>query len=303
MIRRAERLPGAGCPVCGSSRLRERILESRLLGLPTGSVIRSCQNCGLGIREPRLRTAALDAYSGGYYQDYGMLEEETPGYLLDTLAGIEAVAGRGRLLEVGCGLGAFLRDARARGWRVAGLEGSGWAARFAGQKRGVPVTLALADAIPFSPRSFDVVVCHHVLEHLPDPLGALRECRRVCRPSGRLVLHLPNELGHLFLRFALDGAPPATARGACATLRRWLTFQTPRPVRESTHLFFFSPRALSRALQATGWRPVRLRTLRPFQDTASGYSGGGAVKWALYRLESALNRGPEIEAIAVPATP
>ena len=303
MVQGTEGLSIPGCPVCGSHRLQERIRESRLLALPPGYVIRSCQECGLGIREPRPTAATLDGYDEGYYQDYGALEQETPGYLLDALSGIEAMTGRGRLLEVGCGLGGFLRDARARGWCVAGLEGSDWAARFAGQKRGVPVALALADAIPFQDYSFDVVMCHHVLEHLPHPLAALREYRRVCRPSGRLVLHLPNELGHLFLRFALAGAPPAASRGPWVSLRRWLAYQTAHPVRESTHLFFFSPRALSRALQATGWRPIRLRTVRSFRDTASGYPGGGAVKRALYRLEAGLNRGPEIEAIAVPAMP
>lgn len=290
------------CLLCGSSRLRERIPESRLLALPPGSVIRSCRDCGLGVREPRPGTAILNVYDEDYYQDYGLLEKQTPAYLLDALIEIEGVTGRGRLLEVGCGLGGFLRDARERGCRAVGLEGSGWAARFAGQERGVPVALALADAIPFPNCTFDVVVCHHVLEHLPDPLGALREYRRVCQPSGRLVLHLPNELGHLFLRFALDGVPPATVRGPWAKLRRWLAYQTPHPVRESTHLFFFSPAALSFALQATGWRPIRLRTLRSFRDTDSKYPGGGAVKRALYRLEAALNRGPEIEAIAAPAT-
>lgn len=299
--RRSERSASPACPLCGSVRLRDRIPESRLLALSPDCVIRFCRDCGLGVREPRPGTAILDVYDETYYQDYGVLEQQTPVYLLDALTEVERVAGRGRLLEVGCGLGGFLRDAQKRGWCVVGLEGSGWAARFTARERGIPVALSLADALPFPDRRFDVVVCHHVLEHLPDPLGALRECRRVCQPSGRLLLHLPNELGHLFIRFALPEALVPGGQGPWASLRRWLAYQTPNPVRESTHLFFFSPRALSRALRATGWQLVRLRTVRSLRDTASGYPGGGVFKRALYRLEGALNRGPEIEAVAAPA--
>ena len=40
---------------------------------------------------------------------------------------------------------------------------------------------------------FDVVVASHVIEHLKDPIGLIRECVRVCRPGGVIYLEAPSE--------------------------------------------------------------------------------------------------------------
>ena len=48
-----------------------------------------------------------------------------------------------------------------------------------------------AEAIPFPDESFDTVLAVEVFEHLEDPLGAVRECARVLRPGGYLILTVP----------------------------------------------------------------------------------------------------------------
>jgi SAM-dependent methyltransferase len=47
-------------------------------------------------------------------------------------------------------------------------------------------------AMPFEPASFDLIFCEYVVEHLDDPMGALREMRRVLKPGGRILLLTPN---------------------------------------------------------------------------------------------------------------
>ncbi len=97
-----------------------------------------------------------------------------------------------RLLDVGCGPGTVTADlARAVGGTAVGLEAVPApvdAARvsLAGVEH---AGLALGDvaSLPFADRSFDVVHAHQVLQHLTDPVGALREMARVCRPAGTVA--------------------------------------------------------------------------------------------------------------------
>jgi SAM-dependent methyltransferase len=87
----------------------------------------------------------------------------------------------GQVLDIGGARvrGAFQRSPQAR-WVVADLDGS----------RG-PDVIADIQALPFGSEVFDVVKATEVLEHVPDPIQSLTECRRVLKPGGRLVLSIP----------------------------------------------------------------------------------------------------------------
>jgi ubiquinone/menaquinone biosynthesis C-methylase UbiE len=96
------------------------------------------------------------------------------------------------LLDVGCGPGTVTLDLAAvvAPGRVIGLENVEaplLAAREAATARGDETTsfgVGDALALPFADDSFDVVHAHQVLQHLTDPVTALHEMRRVCRPGG-----------------------------------------------------------------------------------------------------------------------
>ena len=95
------------------------------------------------------------------------------------------------LLDVGCGPGTLTADlaARVAPGRVLGLDVSADPldeARAAAERAGAPVTFAVGDvyALDLPDDSFDVVHAHQVLQHLTDPVAALREMARVCRPGG-----------------------------------------------------------------------------------------------------------------------
>ena len=97
------------------------------------------------------------------------------------------LSGAGRVhprtvLEVGCGDGAVLAELGRRGLgpELVGVEVSASAAELAGRRREIRrVETFDGDRLPFADGSFEFVFASHVLEHVEDPLGLLREMRRV----------------------------------------------------------------------------------------------------------------------------
>jgi SAM-dependent methyltransferase len=97
------------------------------------------------------------------------------------------------VLDVGCGPGTITADLAALvapGGRVTAVDSAGGVleqARALAAGRGLDnVRFAVADvhALDFPDDSFDIVHAHQVLQHVGDPVRALREMRRVCRPGG-----------------------------------------------------------------------------------------------------------------------
>jgi len=138
--------------------------------------------------------------------------------------------GGGRVLDVGCGDGAFLALARGCGWDVLGLEPDPKAA-LAAARRGLPVIDGDLARLDGQASVFDVITMAHVIEHVHDPVAVLRACHRLLKPGGTLWLETPNA-GSLGLHlFAQD----------------WRGLEAPR------HLVLFTPAALRRVLRDAGF--------------------------------------------------
>jgi len=112
----------------------------------------------------------------------------TAAHLLD-LIGEHVPAGR--LLDVGCGHGLLLDEARKRGYEVVGLELSRAAARHAREALGLEVIEQPVEAF-VDLDGFDVVVLADVLEHLDDPVAAVDRCAGLLRPGGALCVVTPD---------------------------------------------------------------------------------------------------------------
>jgi SAM-dependent methyltransferase len=101
--------------------------------------------------------------------------------------------GRGRrLLDVGCGHGLLLAEARARGYAVQGLELSREAARHARETLGLPVLETALEDKELDEERFDVIVLADVLEHLDDPVGSLDRCIELLNDGGALLVVTPD---------------------------------------------------------------------------------------------------------------
>jgi SAM-dependent methyltransferase len=118
--------------------------------------------------------------------------------ILDALA----LGPEDRLLDVGCGGGLLLRDALASGARVTGLDHSEEMVRLTRERAPrAEVVLGSAERLPFEDASFTAIAMSIVLFFLPNPIAALRECRRVLAPGGRFALYTNTP--------ALSGTPAA----------------------------------------------------------------------------------------------
>lgn len=135
-----------------------------------------------------------DVYTHGHHESVlrshsWRTAENSAAYLLPQLQPGQ------RLLDVGCGPGTITVDLarRVAPGEVVGVDMSEAVldkARGHAAEAGVDVTFAVGDAyaLDFPDASFDVVHAHQVLQHLTDPVAALREMRRVTRPGGVVAL-------------------------------------------------------------------------------------------------------------------
>jgi SAM-dependent methyltransferase len=204
-----------------------------------------CRNCGLGYLNPRPTVKEINRYYPPGY--FGIRAKHTDRYerLARYVPGTPA-----RLLDIGTARGDFLALMRDRGWEVEGIE----PATEAGNPHRLPIhRAAFPEECDLLSGTYDVVTAWAVFEHLRDPGEAFRVCRRLLRPSGRLILQIPN-LRSIYSRWAMQEDVPR-------------------------HLYFFTPKTL----RAYGAR-VGLRLIQVHHTTdLFGGSGRGILRLALVR--------------------
>ena len=137
----------------------------------------------------------------------------------------------GRLLDIGCGSGEFMKKMRTHGWDVVGMEPDQQAAARLTQSEGVAVYSSFSEITLGEASPFDFVVLSHVIEHVPDPIQTLRELRKYMGRNGRLIVTTPNIAG----------------LGAQVFGRFWRGLEPPR------HFNVFTPESLKLAFKAAGF--------------------------------------------------
>jgi len=203
---------------------------------PYGTV-RKCLRCGLAYTSPRRKDAdILAGYRRTADQEYATECDSRSMNACRALARIRRHARGGRLLEVGCSTGYFLKAAQNT-YEVTGVEPSAWSGRYAREKLGLEIAASTLQEAHFPDDCFDVVALIDVIEHVTDPLGMMREVARVVRDDGIVYLVTP-DIGSLSAR---------VLRGKWWGLR-------------PAHIYYFSRKTLRALLNAAGFDVLEMHS-------------------------------------------
>ncbi len=226
--------PRPACMLCGSEGhvLYESLIDHQY-GVPGIWSLRECSNtrCSLVWQDPMITPEDLPLAYKSYYthaghdafgpeniwsRTFSLLDR-----LMAKLHGLNAERQRfrqgflddrppGSLLDIGCGSGDFAATMRARGWAVRGTDADPDAARDVAHKHGFQVDVGEIHDLAYPSGSIDAITARHVIEHVRDPQRFVRECWRILKPGGRLVLVTPNvaSLGHQLYREHWQGLEP-----------------------------------------------------------------------------------------------
>ncbi len=183
-------------------------------------------------------------YDDSYFQNQIRKSDAKVEWQYGTLLKFVGFNGRAplRVLDAGCGAGPGLRYLDARGYVAFGsdlVEYPLLAARELAPSSRL-VQSNLDQGLPFADDSFDSILLSEVIEHVLDARAVLRECWRVLRASGAVVLTTPN---------LWDARRPFYRLGG----RVWSGDADP------THVELFNPRTLARALCKAGFANVNVR--------------------------------------------
>ncbi|MDH7480985.1 MAG: class I SAM-dependent methyltransferase [Armatimonadota bacterium] len=239
-----------------------------------------CKECGLVYVNPRPTADVIGKYYPDEYYGLEVLHEgglqQSLKYLeRRRLSDIEKFVPRGCILDMGCGAGQFLAEAKAKGWTTLGIEISALAAEHACRQYGLEVIQKDLLSADLPGEHFDVITMWGVLEHLYSPTKALKEIYRMLKPGGLFVALVPN-----------INSTQARIFGP-----RWQLLDVPR------HLYHFSESTLKRMAREAGFAPAWTRYFAREQDVSQFLQTmkvilqpEGKKKWTLRRILMAVAR-------------
>lgn len=215
------------CHVCGEHALvvdplfaKFRRVTSDCKQWPAGGQLGTCRLCGTvqaSINDEwRQEIAAIYHSYTIYYQAAGAEQnvfEQTSGQLstrsdrlLDRIKELPGFPSTGRLLDIGCGNGGFLRSFSRSfpGWNLAGSE---WDDKYRSEVEGIRgVERLYCGPLQDVPEMFDAISLVHVLEHIEAPRQFLDQVKQKLAPDGFLLIQLPYYVENPFELFVADHA-------------------------------------------------------------------------------------------------
>lgn len=195
--RKRKKIKGSSCFLCGGDIGSTGGFEGFKMD-GRKYAIRFCRSCGLGVTSPFLGEKKLKAIYSSTYREEDSTRFFTPLERLISFVRVrrakrvERYSKKGRILDVGCGRGDFPALMASRGWDAAGIELDERIERREAGTKGLHLRFGRLEDVRYPEARFDAVTMWHVFEHMRDPVWVMRECRRVLRPDGLLMLAVPN---------------------------------------------------------------------------------------------------------------
>jgi SAM-dependent methyltransferase len=238
------------CLLCGSDNWSPLVEapDPSASGAGRWFMVVQCRECGLCFTNPRPTADSIGQFYLADYPPHQPRERDGGPHWWQRVPllrrwqdprRILPRRGDGRLLDFGCGNGSFLLRMRRQGWNVVGIDNdAGMIERL--HEMGISAVVGTLPHPELPDDSFDTITMWQSLEHVHQPLEALRGAYRLLAPGGRLLVATPNIDSLAFRWFG-----PA-----------WSALDLPR------HLTHFSPWTMRMMLHRAGFRAVRVRMQR-----------------------------------------
>jgi 2-polyprenyl-3-methyl-5-hydroxy-6-metoxy-1,4-benzoquinol methylase len=246
-----------------------RASSASLLFVKSGYRLVRCSQCGLVFVENRPSEPQLSKLydNESYHSD--LTNDSSPASLWHKRTAarqfqfVRKYKQRGRVLDIGCSVGFFLRMAKENGWEAYGVERNARSVQHAKDNYGLNVTNGWLENVDFPEKFFDVVTLWDVIEHLRTPLSTIRHIAGLLKDDGILIFETPN----------IDGLFPQLSYPVGKFLNYW-----PHPTPPG-HLFQFSKKTIRSLLRESGFTPLAIEDGR----IAVSYSFGmESLKRAVY---------------------
>jgi SAM-dependent methyltransferase len=255
-------MQAGACPLCGGEAYARVIGRARdlIARRPGEFSVERCERCGLVATRPQPDAAALaayyrDVYSGSgaalaQWAQAGPIGSRVARYRARVVLRHATVGSHSRVLDVGCGYGAFLAALdRPGGPSLSGIDTDAGCIAAAVSPDRIAYRVSTPEALAREqPGSFELVTLFETLEHMPDPVRALRAVHALLVPGGMCVVEVPDFDGawrHVFGRW-------------------WLPLLVPQ------HLFHFTKRTLRETARSAGFEAIAAGSMfYPLESTAS----------------------------------
>ncbi len=219
----------SNCPICNSPEKSPFLsCKDNTVSRETFTIVQ-CNSCDFKYTNPRPNENKL----GDYYksEDYVSHSNTKKGFvnsayqlvrkytLIKKLQLISHYHKTGKILDIGCGTGEFLKLFKDAKWQTTGIEPDPDALKMAVKNYGLDIKQEV-EIKNLETASFDVITMWHVLEHVPKLNERIEDLKRLIKPNGIIVIAVPN----------------CTSLDAKIYKQHWAAYDLPR------HLYHFSPK-------------------------------------------------------------
>jgi ubiquinone/menaquinone biosynthesis C-methylase UbiE len=249
------------CPNCGEKRNNNIVGQKHLFNIV------ECQSCHL-VFAFSLTDASpiMDLYeSGRIIEDSGTENFNEQGEIIipawkdaeqeKILKTIIKYKQNGKLLDIGCLWGIFLKKAAQNNFEVNGIEPMKKAADYAQRYAHAKIFQGTLEEAHYPDESFDAITVLDVLEHMQNPWSSIEKLKRILKTQGLLIICIPN----------IKGLFPTLRKYYCK-LRgiSWI------PIEPPFHLFGFNSTNFCKMIKNIGFEILQLQYLSEFVTFSAG---------------------------------
>jgi len=235
------------CPVCGSGKISHYLEVKDYFLSQENFSIQECNSCSFRFVNPR----PVKEEIGRYYQSDEYISHDAGK--TDILSRIYKLARRisirrkfgivknycqgGKILDIGCGTGEFLKYCQLKRFNVTGVEPNDKARDYA-QKHSLILTYKQLELLEANGGSYNCITMWHVLEHIHDLNGLLSQVKKLLSPDGIFIVAVPN----------------SNSWDAARYKNHWAAYDVPR------HLYHFTKSTLLMLVSKHG---LKIRKIYP----------------------------------------